>query len=86
LWKSVREIEAALSKRSDTVAARLVSDARMALTRPPLSGAEAMQTKLWEGLIRVPRGLPTPEPQAQLEARIRSAVNESPSWVSAVLL
>jgi phosphoglycerate transport regulatory protein PgtC len=76
LWRSIRDMESALSERSDSVTALLVSDARKALTRPPLSGAEAMQIDRWKGLTRVPRGLPTPEPQAQLEARIKSAVDE----------
>lgn len=77
LWRSVRALEAALTERSDKGAARLVSDARIALTQPPMNGAEAMELDRWKGLIRVPRGVPTPEPQAQLQARIKGTVDAS---------
>ena len=77
LWRSVRGLEMALSKRSDTELAKRVSDARSALTQPPLSGLEAMELERWRDLVRVPRGLPTPEPQARLEARIRANVDEN---------
>ncbi|MXQ13368.1 ABC transporter substrate-binding protein [Microvirga makkahensis] len=77
LWRSVQELEAALSRHSEADAAKLVSDARNALTRSPLSGAEAMELERWKGLVRVRRGLPTPEPQARLEARIKAQIDEN---------
>jgi phosphoglycerate transport regulatory protein PgtC len=77
IWRSVRRLEEILSERSDTELARLVSDARSALTQPPLSGAEAMALERWRDLIRVPRGLPTPEPQARLEAGIKAKIEEN---------
>ena len=77
MWRSVRALEAALSGRSDVDLARLVSDARRALARPPLSGAEAMEVERWKDLVRVPRGLPTPPGQAQLEARIKAKISEN---------
>ena len=61
----------------DMDAARLVSQARSALTHPPLSGTEAQELDRWKALVRVPRGLPTPEPQARLEARIKEAIDEN---------
>ncbi|RDI58002.1 ABC transporter substrate-binding protein [Microvirga subterranea] len=75
MWRSVRALEAALSGRSDADLAKLVSDARHALTRPPLSGPEAMELERWKDLVRVRRGLPTPAPQAQLEARIKAQID-----------
>lgn len=77
MWRSVRALEAALSGRSDAALARLVSDARRALARPPLSGAEAMELERWKDLVRVPRGLPTPPEQAQLEARIKAKIDDN---------
>ncbi|MBM1173254.1 ABC transporter substrate-binding protein [Microvirga arabica] len=77
MWRSVRALEVALSERSDMGLAKLVSDARGALTRPPLSGAEAMELERWRGLVRVRRGLPTPEPQARLEAHIKARIEEN---------
>jgi hypothetical protein len=75
MWRTVRALEAALSGRSDADLAKLVSDARHALTRPPLSGPEAMELERWKDLVRVRRGLPTPAPQAQLEARIKAQID-----------
>ncbi|AWM89174.1 ABC transporter substrate-binding protein [Microvirga sp. 17 mud 1-3] len=77
LWRSVRALETALTERADTQAARLVSEARAALTRPPLGRDEAMDRERWKGLIRVPRGLPRPEPQIQLETRIKEGIEEN---------
>ncbi len=77
LWRSVRLLEAALAERSDAEVARLVSDARDALTRPPLNGAEAMELERWRDLVRVPRGLPTPEPQARLEEDIKARIDDN---------
>ncbi|SCX80932.1 ABC transporter substrate-binding protein [Microvirga guangxiensis] len=77
MWRSLRALEATLLERSDADVAKLLSDARRALTRPPLSGAEAMELERWRGLMRVRRGLPTPEPQAQLEARIKVQIEEN---------
>ncbi|MBA1155973.1 ABC transporter substrate-binding protein [Microvirga mediterraneensis] len=77
LWRSVRSLEASLSERSDAELARLVSEARGALTRPPLNGAEAMELERWRDLVRVRRGLPTPEPQARLEARIKARIDDN---------
>jgi ABC-type Fe3+ transport system substrate-binding protein len=77
LWRSVRALETALSERSDADLAKRVSEARNALTKPPLSGAEAMELERWRDLVRVRRGLPTPEPQARLEARIRAGIDEN---------
>jgi ABC-type Fe3+ transport system substrate-binding protein len=77
MWRSVRAMEAALSERSDTDLAKLVSDARGALTRPPLNGTEAMELERWKDLVRVRRGLPTPEPQARLEAHIKARIDEN---------
>ncbi len=77
LWRSVQELEAALSRHADAGAAKLVGEARSALTKPPLSGAEAMELERWTGLVRVRRGLPTPERQARLEARIKMAIDEN---------
>ncbi|MFC4173693.1 ABC transporter substrate-binding protein [Microvirga sp. GCM10011540] len=77
MWRSVRALETALSERTDADLARLVSDARGALTRPPLSGAEAMELERWRALVRVRRGVPTPEPQARLEARIKARIDEN---------
>jgi len=77
MWRSVRAMEAALSERSDTDLAKLVSDARRALTRPPLSGTEAMELERWKDLVRVRRGLPTPEPQARLESHIKTRIDEN---------
>lgn len=76
LWRSVRTLEAALSESRDTDLARLVSEARRALTAPPLNGAEAMELERWKDLVRVPRGLPTPEPQARLEAGIKARIED----------
>jgi len=77
MWRSVHALEAALSERSDADLAKLVSDARSALTLPPLSGTEAMELERWRDLIHVPRGLPTPEPQARLESRIKAKIDEN---------
>jgi phosphoglycerate transport regulatory protein PgtC len=77
MWRSVRALEAALSERSDTELAKLVSDARGALTRPPLNGTQAMELERWKDLVRVRRGLPTPEPQARLEAHIKTRIDEN---------
>jgi ABC-type Fe3+ transport system substrate-binding protein len=77
LWRSVRNLEALLADYADMDAARLVSQARSALTHPPLSGTEAQELDRWKALVRVPRGLPTPEPQARLEARIKEAIDEN---------
>lgn len=76
LWGAIRGLERDLTDRSDAVAAQLVSDARAALSRAPLSEAESAKPDVRGGLIRVPRGLPTPEPQARLEARIRGAIDD----------
>ncbi|MEZ0169395.1 ABC transporter substrate-binding protein [Microvirga sp. TS319] len=76
LWRSVRALEAALSESTDAELARLVSEARQALTQPPLSGADAMELERWRSLVRIPRGLPTPEPQARLEADIKARIEE----------
>ena len=75
MWRSVRSLEMILSERSDSELARLVSNARAALTRPPLDGAEAMELERWKDLVRVRRGLPTPEPQTRLEARIKARID-----------
>lgn len=77
MWRSVRALELALSERSDADLAKLVSNARSALARPPLSGAEAMELERWRDLVRVRRGLPTPERQARLEARIKARIDEN---------
>lgn len=77
LWRSVRALETALSARSDADLAKLVSVARNALSRPPLSGTEVMDLERWRDLVRVRRGLPTPAPQAQLEARIKAQIDEN---------
>jgi len=77
MWQSVRALEMALSERSDTEMAKLVSDARAALSRPPLNGVEAMKLEKWKDLVRVRRGLPTPEPQARLEAGIKTRIEEN---------
>jgi ABC-type Fe3+ transport system substrate-binding protein len=77
LWRSVRSLESDLSRLDDPEAARLVGQARSALSRPPLPGTEALERDRWRGLVRVPRGLPTPEPQARLEARIKEAIDEN---------
>ncbi len=77
MWQSVRALESILLRRSDPELAKIVSAARSALTRPPLSGAEAMELERWKDLMRIRRGLPTPEPQAQLEARIKARIEEN---------
>ncbi|ALA20129.1 MULTISPECIES: ABC transporter substrate-binding protein [unclassified Chelatococcus] len=77
LWRSVRTVEAALVRRGDAEAARLVGEARDALTRPPVGADEAMDLERWRTLERVRRGVPAPEPQARLEARIKAAIDDN---------
>jgi ABC-type Fe3+ transport system substrate-binding protein len=77
LWRSLQTMEAALLSRPDEEAAKLLTQARAALTRPPVSAAEMDEPERFRDLARVPRGLPVPEEQARIEARIRSAVAAS---------
>ncbi|WP_276199295.1 extracellular solute-binding protein [Chelatococcus sp. XZ-Ab1] len=77
LWRSVRTVEAALVRRGDAEAARLVGEAREALTRSPIGADEVMDLERWRKLERVRRGVPASEPQARLEARIRAAIDDN---------
>ncbi len=77
MWRSIRTLEVAVSERSDTELAKLVSAARIALSEPPLSGMEAMELERWKDLVRVRRGLPAPESQARLEAHIKARIEEN---------
>lgn len=77
LWRMVRAAETALVRGGDAELARLVGEARAALTRPPVDAGEAMDLERWRKLERVRRGVPVPEPQAQLEARIKAAVDDN---------
>ncbi len=74
LWRSLQAMEAALLTRPDEQAARLLTQARGALTQPPVSAAALGEPGRFRNLVRVPRGLPVPEEQARIEADIRNAI------------
>ena len=74
LWRSLQAMEAALLTRPDEQAARLLTQARAALTQPPVLAAELEKTDRFRNIVRVPRGLPVPEDQARIEADIRTAI------------
>jgi hypothetical protein len=74
LWRSLQGMEAALRAYPDQQAARLLTEARGALTRPPVAVADLGQPERFRDLVRVPRGLAVPEAQARIEAEIRSAI------------
>lgn len=74
LWRSLQGMEAALRAYPDQQAARLLTEARRALIRPPVPASELGQPERFRDLVRVPRGLAVPEAQARIEAEIRSAI------------
>lgn len=74
LWRSLQAMEAALLTRPDEQTAKLLTQARAALTQPPVSAAELEKTERFRNIVRVPRGLPVPEEQARIEADIRKAI------------
>lgn len=74
LWRTLQVLEAALLSHSDEAAARLLTQARAALSRPPVSAAEMSQPERFRSLRHVPRGLAIPEEQARIEAGIRGTI------------
>lgn len=76
LWRSLQTMEAALLTRPDEQAARLLTQARAALTQPPISTAELGEPGRFQNIVRVPRGLPLPEEQARIETDIRNAIGD----------
>ncbi len=74
LWRGLQTMEAALLTRPDEQAARLLTQARAALTQPPISTAELGEPGRFQNIVRVPRGLPVPEEQARIETDIRNAI------------
>lgn len=74
LWRSLQAMEAALLAHPDQQTAGLLTEARKALSRPPVAAAELSDTARFRDLIRIPRGLAVPEPQARIEAGIRAAI------------
>lgn len=74
LWRSLQAMEAALLSHPDEQTARLLTQARAALTRPPVTAAELEQPERFRNLVRVPRGIAAPEAQARIEAQIRGAI------------
>lgn len=74
LWRNLQAMEAALLTRPDEQAAKLLTQARTALTRPPVSTAELGEPRRFQNIVRVPRGLPVPEEQARIETDIRNAI------------
>lgn len=74
LWRSLQAMEAALLTRPDEPAAKLLTQARTALTQPPIPAAELEKAYRFRNIVRVPRGLPVPDDQARIEADIRNAV------------
>jgi spermidine/putrescine-binding protein len=74
LWRSLQAMEAALLNHPDEQAALFLTQARAALTRPPVTTAELEQPERFRNLVRVPRGIAAPEAQAKLETEIRAAI------------
>lgn len=74
LWRSLQAMEAALLAHPDEKAAQLLTQARAALTRPPVTIADLEQPERFRGLVRVPRGIAASETQARIEAQIRAAI------------
>lgn len=85
LWRRLHAMEAALLKNPDEAAALLLTQARAALVRPPVSAAELERPERFRDLVRVPRGLAVPEPQARLEADIRERIAKAASEATASL-
>lgn len=74
LWRSLQAMEAALLRHPDEQAAQFLTQARAALTRPPIAAAQLEQPERFRNLVRVPRGVAPPEAQAKLETEIRTAI------------
>lgn len=85
LWRAQQILEGALLSHPDEAAARLLTQARAALSRPPVSAAEIEPPDRFRNLVRVPRGLAVPEEQARIEAEIRGAIAAQSAEASTAL-
>ena len=74
LWRSLQALEAALLRHPDEMAAQLLTQARAALSRPPVPASDLEQPGRFRHLVRAPRGLAVSEEQARIEAEIRAAI------------
>ena len=71
IWRAIAEVEASLAKVPDELAARAVNEASALLASVPLDEEEADLLARDLQLVRVPRGLQTPDRQARLTKRLR---------------
>lgn len=77
IWRDLYKIEAELAATPDEAAAKDITRARGYLGAMPFSEREAEALLAGTKLVRVPRGLPAPEPQTRLTNTVRDWISRN---------
>lgn len=85
LARRLHAVEAELLRQPDEAAAAAAAEARDRLFAPPLPAAEADDAALQRAVLRLPRGLPRTDLQAELEARLRRTLDAEAARAAAAL-